>query len=147
VSAFKLTYSTMFSPPPELHTLEVGKNRMEALGGDQSLQLSVCARGYARYAEQLRTGGAHALAAGEQLRAGDLARGFYVRPIVAEAPLDNPLWEKEMFLPILMVHRVSSNDEAMQLANHSSLGLTVGFYGASDEVNWFHEHIEAVWNS
>jgi 1-pyrroline-5-carboxylate dehydrogenase len=98
---------------------------------------------YARYAEQLRTGGAHSFAAGEQLRAGELARGFYVRPIVAEAPLENPLWAKEMFLPILMVHRVSSNDEAMQLANQSSLGLTAGFYGASDEVGWFHEHIEA----
>ena len=98
---------------------------------------------YARYAEQLRSGGAHSLAGGEQLRDGDLARGFYVRPIVAEAPLDHPLWEKEMFLPILMVQRVSSNEEAMQLANRSSLGLTAGFYGASDEVGWFHEHIEA----
>jgi acyl-CoA reductase-like NAD-dependent aldehyde dehydrogenase len=98
---------------------------------------------YARYAEQLRTGGAHSFAPGEQLRDGELARGFYVRPIVAEAPLENPLWAKEMFLPILMVHRVSSNDEAMQLANQSSLGLTAGFYGASDEVSWFHEHIEA----
>jgi 1-pyrroline-5-carboxylate dehydrogenase len=98
---------------------------------------------YARYAEQLRSGGAHSFAAGEQLRDGELARGFYVRPIVAEAPLDNPLWEKELFLPILMVHRVSSNNEAMRLANQSSLGLTAGFYGASDEVGWFHEHIEA----
>jgi acyl-CoA reductase-like NAD-dependent aldehyde dehydrogenase len=98
---------------------------------------------YARYAEQLRTGGAHSFAPGEQLRDGELARGFYVRPIVAEAPLENPLWAKEMFLPILMVHRVSSNDEAMQLANQSSLGLTAGFYGASEEVSWFHEHIEA----
>jgi acyl-CoA reductase-like NAD-dependent aldehyde dehydrogenase len=98
---------------------------------------------YARYAEQLRTGGAHSFAAGEQLRAGDLARGFYVRPIVAEASLDNPLWEKEMFLPILMVHRFAANDEAMELANRSSLGLTAGFYGTSEEVGWFHEHIEA----
>jgi acyl-CoA reductase-like NAD-dependent aldehyde dehydrogenase len=98
---------------------------------------------YARYAEQLRSGGAHSFAAGEELRDGERARGFYVRPIVAEAPLDNPLWEKEMFLPILMVHRVSSNNEAMRLANQSSLGLTAGFYGGSDEVGWFHEHIEA----
>ena len=98
---------------------------------------------YARYAEQLRSGGAHSFAAGEQLRDGERARGFYVRPIVAEAPLDHPLWEKEMFLPILMVHRVSSNNEAMRLANQSSLGLTAGFYGGNDEVSWFHEHIEA----
>src|SRR3984885_3812150 len=42
---------------------------------------------YARYAEQLRSGGAHSFAAGEQLRDGELARGVYVRPIVAAAPL------------------------------------------------------------
>jgi acyl-CoA reductase-like NAD-dependent aldehyde dehydrogenase len=98
---------------------------------------------YARYAEQLQTGGAHSLIRGEQLRDGELARGLFVRPVVAEAPLDHPLWKKEMFLPILMFHRVASNEEAMRLANDSPLGLTAGFYGADGEVPWFHEHIEA----
>ena len=62
---------------------------------------------------------------------------------LAEAPLTHPLWRHEMFLPILMLHRVSTRDEAMQLANDSSLGLTAGFYGDADEVPWFHENIEA----
>ena len=48
-----------------------------------------------------------------------------------------------MFLPILMLHRVSSNDAAMALANDSPLGLTAGFYGSADEIGWFNEHIEA----
>jgi acyl-CoA reductase-like NAD-dependent aldehyde dehydrogenase len=98
---------------------------------------------YARYAEQLQSKGARLHAPGERLREGALARGFYVRPIVAEAPLDHPLWGREMFLPILMMHRVSSNEEAMQLANRSPLGLTAGFYGANEEISWFHENIEA----
>jgi 1-pyrroline-5-carboxylate dehydrogenase len=98
---------------------------------------------YARYAAELRAGGARVLAGGEQLKQGALGRGFFVRPTLAEAPLTHPLWEKEMFLPILMLHRAASNDEAMQLANASPLGLTAGFYGASDEVGWFQEHIEA----
>jgi 1-pyrroline-5-carboxylate dehydrogenase len=98
---------------------------------------------YARYAELLMTQGARTLNRGEQLREGDLARGFFVRPIVAEAPLEHSLWQKEMFLPILMVHRVASRDEAMDLANESSLGLTAGFYGAPAEVAWFQERIEA----
>jgi hypothetical protein len=72
-----------------------------------------------------------------------LAQGFFVRPTLAEAPLDHPLWKQEMFLPILMLHRVSSNDAAMALANDSPLGLTAGFYGSADEVGWFNEHIEA----
>jgi len=98
---------------------------------------------YARYAAQLRTGGARILSGGEQLGAGVLARGYFVRPTLAEAPPGHPLWEKEMFLPILMLHRVASNDEAMALANASPLGLTAGFYGAADEIGWFQEHIEA----
>ncbi len=99
--------------------------------------------GYARYAKLLNINGARLLTGGEQLREGALARGFFVRPTVAEAPLDHQLWQREMFLPILMLHRVSSNDEAMRLANESALGLTAGFYGSSGEVDWFQRHIEA----
>ena len=98
---------------------------------------------YARYAARLRAEGARILTGGEQLRDGALARGFFVRPTLAEAPPEHGLWQVEMFLPILMLHRVASNDEAMRLANASPLGLTAGFYGASDEVGWFQEHIEA----
>ena len=98
---------------------------------------------YARYAALLDSGGARILAGGEQLTGGAFSRGFFVRPTLAEAPLGHPLWEKEMFLPILMLHRVASNEEAMALANASSLGLTAGFYGAADEIGWFQENIEA----
>lgn len=98
---------------------------------------------YARCVAQLRTPGSRVLIGGERLREGDLARGLFVQPTLAEAPTDHPLWQQEMFLPILMLHRVASNDEAMQLANQSPLGLTAGFYGGRDEVSWFHQHIEA----
>ena len=46
--------------------------------------------------------------------AGDLARGYYVEPVLAEAPLAHPLWQQEMFLPILMLHRYRDRDEAMR---------------------------------
>ncbi|HEX4618693.1 MAG TPA: aldehyde dehydrogenase family protein [Steroidobacteraceae bacterium] len=98
---------------------------------------------YARYAALLRSGGARILSGGEQLRDGALGRGLFVRPTIAEAPVGHPLWDKEMFLPILMLHRVASNGEAMELANASPLGLTAGFYGAPDEIGWFQENIEA----
>jgi acyl-CoA reductase-like NAD-dependent aldehyde dehydrogenase len=97
---------------------------------------------YARYVRQLGTDGARILSGGEQLTDGALAHGQFVRPTIAEAPPAHPLWQQEMFLPILMVHRVTSNEEAMQLANASSLGLTAGFYGASDEISWFQQNIE-----
>jgi 1-pyrroline-5-carboxylate dehydrogenase len=98
---------------------------------------------YARYVQELEAGGARILAGGRQLRAGHLDRGYYVEPVLAEAPLSHRLWQHEMFLPILLVHRVRDRDEAMRLANESDLGLTAGFYGGADEVPWFHEHIEA----
>src|SRR5262249_19300817 len=83
--------------------------------------------GYARYSAQLREAGARILTGGEQLRETGLERGFFVRPTVAEAPLAHPLWAEEMFLPVLMMHRVASNEDAMALANRSPLGLTAGF--------------------
>ncbi|MBV8575141.1 MAG: aldehyde dehydrogenase family protein, partial [Acetobacteraceae bacterium] len=98
---------------------------------------------YARYAQLLQAEGARSLIRGEQLKQDTLARGLFVRPIVAEAPPAHALWQTEMFLPILMVQRVASNEEAMQLANASPLGLTTGFYGAPDEVSWFQDNIEA----
>jgi acyl-CoA reductase-like NAD-dependent aldehyde dehydrogenase len=101
------------------------------------------AANHSRYVEELRAGGATILAGGRELREGSLARGHYVDPVLAEAPPGHPLWHHEMFVPILMLHRVGNRDEAMQFANDSTLGLTAGFYGAPDEVPWFHEHIEA----
>ena len=98
---------------------------------------------YARYCAQLREHGARILAGGEQLREAPLAQGYYVRPTLAEAPVAHPLWKEEMFLPILMMHRVASNEQAMALVNDSPLGLTAGFYGGAGEVGWFNEHIQA----
>jgi 1-pyrroline-5-carboxylate dehydrogenase len=100
-------------------------------------------RDYARYAAELRESGSRVIAGGEVLQQGSHLRGFFVRPTLAEAPASHPLWKREMFLPILMLQRVSSNEEAMRLANDTPLGLTAGFYGSKDEVSWFQEHIEA----
>jgi acyl-CoA reductase-like NAD-dependent aldehyde dehydrogenase len=98
---------------------------------------------YARYAALLRDSGSRILTGGEQLREGAFAHGYFVRPTLAEAPPEHALWQQEMFLPILMLHRVTCNDEAMRLANASALGLTAGFYGASDEIPWFQRYVEA----
>lgn len=103
---------------------------------------------YARYAAELCAGGARLLSGGAQLGEGSggdaaLARGYYVEPLLAEVPLSHPLWQHEMFLPILTLHRYRDRDEAMRLANDTSMGLTAGFFGGADEVAWFHDNIEA----
>jgi 1-pyrroline-5-carboxylate dehydrogenase len=101
------------------------------------------AANHRRYLHELDAGGATLVTGAGALDTAELARGHYVRPVLAEAPLTHPLWRHEMFLPILMLYRVEDRDEAMRLANATNLGLTAGFYGGADEVPWFHEHIEA----
>ncbi|MGQ0430190.1 MAG: aldehyde dehydrogenase family protein [Gammaproteobacteria bacterium] len=98
---------------------------------------------YARFVGELRSGGAKFRRGGKQCREGALARGYYVEPVLAEAPPEHPLWKHEMFLPILMVQRYRDREAAMKLANDTDMGLTAGFYGAPDEVAWFQDHIEA----
>jgi 1-pyrroline-5-carboxylate dehydrogenase len=98
---------------------------------------------FKRFTQALRGGGARIIAGGERYETGPLACGYYCQPTLAEAPPEHPLWQQEMFLPIAMLARVPDREAAMRLANASELGLTAGFYGGADEVDWFFEHIEA----
>lgn len=98
---------------------------------------------FARYTDQLSRHGARVIAGGEVLRDSDLAHGYFVQPTLAEAPPEHPLFAEEMFLPILMLSRVNSLTQALQLANDSPLGLTAGCYGSASDIAQFHEHIEA----
>ena len=84
------------------------------------------------------------LAGGDVITDDGYSKGFFCRPtLVADVPLDHRLWKHEMFLPITMVHPVSSLKQAMELANDSQYGLTAGFYGTKDETAWFFDEIEA----
>lgn len=83
------------------------------------------------------------LTGGKVLTDGDYARGFFCAPTLAELPLNHRLWQEEMFLPITAVAKVENLDEAMRIANSVNYGLTGGFYGSENEVDWFFENIEA----
>ncbi|HXF44656.1 MAG TPA: aldehyde dehydrogenase family protein [Burkholderiaceae bacterium] len=103
------------------------------------------AAAYARYekcAVNLRQHGTIFIG-GEQLRDGALAKGYFVAPTVATAPLDYRLWREEKFIPLVLVGEVDSVDQAIDLANASEYGLTAGFYGAGDEIDRFLDRIEA----
>ena len=80
---------------------------------------------------------------GERLDQGELAHGHYCVPTIARAPLDHPLWQRELFAPFVLVAPVDDLDEAFTLANASDYGLTAGFYGAPDEAERFFVEIEA----
>jgi acyl-CoA reductase-like NAD-dependent aldehyde dehydrogenase len=92
---------------------------------------------------RLRDGGARVVAGGRRLTDGVLAHGHFVAPTLAEAPAEHPLFQEELFLPLLMVNRVRTLDEALARANAVRLGLTAGCYGNDAEVRTFFDRIEA----
>ena len=102
-------------------------------------------RAHARY----RRLAAHLAAAGRIYTGGrvldgdDRARGWFVAPTVATAPLEDATWVDEHFLPLVLVGEVDSVDEGIARANASDLALTAGFYGTPEEVKRFHRDIEA----
>jgi 1-pyrroline-5-carboxylate dehydrogenase len=95
------------------------------------------------YAAALRTADVMIVAGGEVLNNDELADGYFCAPTVAEAPLDHPLWQREMFVPIVMLARVPDKETGMRLTNDSPLGLTAGFYGDEEETRWFFDNVEA----
>jgi len=98
---------------------------------------------YRRYSASLNEQGAKIIAGGKTYADGALAAGHYCEPTLAVAPLAHPLWRQEMFLPIAMLAPVRDREQAMALVNDSELGLTAGFYGGADEVDWFFDNVEA----
>ncbi len=100
-------------------------------------------RDYQNFAEDLSQHG-RILTGGKILVEGELAKGYFCAPtLVDQLPLDHALWKTEMFVPITTIAPVKDLDEAMRLANDVSYGLTAGFYGTNEEVEWFYDHIQA----
>jgi 1-pyrroline-5-carboxylate dehydrogenase len=84
------------------------------------------------------------LTGGKVLTNGDFSKGYFVTPtLVTDLPLNHRLWKHEMFLPITTIAKVKNLDEAMILANDVDYGLTAGFFGADNEVDWYFDHIQA----
>src|SRR6266545_7251685 len=65
---------------------------------------------------------------GERLTEGELAKGTFVQPTIAEVPLDSWIWKKELYVPLVAVAPYDDLDEAIRLANDTEYGLTAGFY-------------------
>ncbi len=97
---------------------------------------------YQEFVEDLRQAGT-ILTGGKVWTEGELSKGYFCAPtLAADLPFEHRLWQQEMFLPITTIGKVESLDEAMQIANSVDYGLTAGFYGTSEEAEWFFDHIE-----
>ena len=96
------------------------------------------------FTKEAADGGGKFLTGGNVLVDGEFAKGYYCQPtFITDLPLEHRLWKYEMFLPITTIAKVQNLDEAMLQANAVNYGLTAGFYGSAEEVNWFFDKIEA----
>jgi 1-pyrroline-5-carboxylate dehydrogenase len=81
---------------------------------------------------------------GRRMREGAFARGYYVEPTIAQAPLSSSLFREEFFVPVLSVGTVDSLAQAIEQSNEAEYGLTAGiFSGNPSEVETFFDEIEA----
>lgn len=82
---------------------------------------------------------------GRALEKGDFENGYYVEPTVLRGVEKNSKWfDEEFFAPVVALVDVKSLDEAIELANSSSFGLTAGiFTQIEDEQREFFLRIEA----
>ncbi len=90
--------------------------------------------------------GAKILTGGQRVKfEGDLARGHFYEPtVLADITSDSPAFRDEIFGPVASLFRVSSIDEAIELANATTFGLgSAAWTNDDNERTRFIEDIEA----
>lgn len=66
---------------------------------------------------------------GSALIQGEYEHGYYVEPtIVDNLPKDHSFFRDELFLPFVVIAKIGSLAEALDLANRSDFGLTAGIF-------------------
>lgn len=99
---------------------------------------------FINYCKEITDAGGNFLTGGKIKTDGDFAKGYFCEPtFITDLPFEHRLWKQEMFVPITTIGKVNNLDEAMRIANDVNYGLTAGFYGSEEEVDWFFENIQA----
>jgi len=125
----------------EVRDLSIGDPRLASSAVGPVIDRSAYER-YQRVAAELAAEG-QVLCGGRTLTDEALVRGYFCEPLLAQLRPGHPLWREELFLPILLLTPVGALEEAMELANGIDHGMSAGFYGTKDEVDWFLDRIEA----
>ncbi|MFS0788772.1 aldehyde dehydrogenase family protein [Shouchella sp. 1P09AA] len=84
---------------------------------------------YLHYIQSAKDAGARIECGGKQLSENGLAKGYFVAPtIVSHVTRDMAIAQEEIFAPVVAVMIVDSYEEAIELANDSTLGLSSSIY-------------------
>ncbi|MDF1545339.1 MAG: aldehyde dehydrogenase family protein [bacterium] len=81
------------------------------------------------YVEIAKKDGARLASGGERLTGGDYDKGFFVQPtIFADVTQNMRIWKEEVFGPVLAVARFDNFDQAIEMANDTSYGLSASIF-------------------
>ncbi len=85
------------------------------------------------------------LTGGHVIREGPLSKGYFVEPtIVNGLPRDHPLFQNELFVPIVCVTPIGALEEGIRLSNDSEYGLCAGIFTEDEsERDTFFREIQA----
>lgn len=82
-----------------------------------------------RMVQEAISAGARIVVRGGPITAGPLARGAFYRPTLLEVTdSDLPIVQKEVFGPVLTMQTFATENEAVELANHSEYGLAASIW-------------------
>jgi 1-pyrroline-5-carboxylate dehydrogenase len=97
---------------------------------------------YKRFVDEAVKGGGKIVIGGKVVEEN---KGYYVEPtVVTSLPYDHWLWKTELFVPILLVGKVKTLEEALMRANDVEYGLTAGIFSEDPkEIEYFFNNIEA----
>ena len=97
---------------------------------------------YKRFIEQIKNEGGEILVGGKVI---DEENAYLVEPtVVTNLPRNSELWKTEFFTPILLVEKIRSLDEGIELANQVDYGLTAGIFSEDKkEIEYFFDNIQA----
>lgn len=98
---------------------------------------------YLSAVDEVKRAGGEILIGGEKLD-GELAGGNFVAPTVASVDETSWVWDRELFVPFVVVGKVKSLDEALAKSNDTPFGLTAGLFSKdASEIETFFDEIEA----
>ncbi len=99
---------------------------------------------YLSAVNEVRQAGGEILIGGEELEGEGLEDGNFVAPTVAAVDESSWVWDRELFVPFVVVGKVGSLDEALDKANDTEFGLTAGLFSREEaEIEAFFDRIEA----
>ena len=99
---------------------------------------------FVKSVKEAKNDGGKVLFGGDVITKGALGKGYYVQPtVVTGLSADNPLFKKELFVPLLVVAEFETLDEALEEANDTDYGLTAGIFSENKkEVAKFMDKIQ-----